>query len=229
MDSGPIVTLVLFPPTRQEEKYAVAGESTSYEPQRKENCRESEHDVNTCQEPEIGVLSLELSLGFNDSTCTSKKRKRMENPSSARGVWSCRNKRIKVDIEEARMLELTELRLGLDPYCIKKTLTGSDLGNMSRLMLAAECIEYHVFPFWNADQRAKLKEGLSVSVWDGDTQTEHELVFKRWNKRANVLIKNWVKDFVRRRELKLGDEIGLYWDSCNSRFQFAVLNRVARN
>ncbi|XP_021275182.1 B3 domain-containing protein At2g33720-like [Herrania umbratica] len=196
MDSEPIVTLVLFPLTRQEEKYAVAGESTSYEPQRKENCRESQHDVNTCQEPEIGGLSLEL---------------------------------IKVDREEAKMLELTELRQGLDPYCIRKTLTGSDLGNMSRLMLAAEGIESHVFPFWNADQLAKIKEGLSVSVWDGDTQTEHELVFKRWNKRANVLIKNWVKDFVRRRELKLGDEIGLYWDTCNSRFQFAVLNRVARN
>ncbi|EOX92925.1 AP2/B3 transcriptional factor family protein [Theobroma cacao] len=180
-------------------------------------------------EHKAGDLSLQLSLGFSDSTCTSKKREGMENPSSARRISSCRNKRIKVDREEASMLFLTELRLGHDPWCIKKTLTGSDLGNMSRLMLASECVEHHVFPFWNADQLAKVKEGLPVSVWDCDTNTEHELVFKRWNKGANVLIKNWVKDFVKRRELKLGDEIGLYWNTCNSRFQFAVLNRVARN
>ncbi|WRX09375.1 hypothetical protein QQP08_001862 [Theobroma cacao] len=218
MDSEPFVTLVLFPLPCGDCMYSSTDKG-------KEDKKREEHDVNSCQEPEVGGLSLDLSLGFNDSTCTSKKRKRMENPSSARGVSSYRNKRTKVDREEARMLELTELRLGNDPYCIKKTLTGSDLGNMSRLMLAAEYIESYVFPFWNADQLANIKEGLAVSVWDCDTQTEHELVFKQWNKRANVLIKNWVKDFVKRRELKLGDEIGLYWDTCNSRFQFSVLNR----
>ncbi|EOY16751.1 AP2/B3 transcriptional factor family protein [Theobroma cacao] len=190
-----------------------------------------EHDVNGRQEAEVGGLSLELSLGFNDiSVCTSKERERMENPSSARRVASDRNKRNKVEREEARMLVSTsELRLGLDPWCIKKKLTGSDLGDMSRLMLASECVEYHVFPSWNADQLKKIKEGLPVSVWDCDTQTEHELVFKRWNKRANVFIKNWVKDFEKRRELKVGDEIGLGWDTCNSRFQFSVLSRVATN
>ncbi|KAK6237257.1 hypothetical protein QUC31_002726 [Theobroma cacao] len=237
MDSEPFVTLVLFPlpcgdcmssstdKGKEDKRSFGVGESNSYERQ----YQREEHDVNSCQEPEVGGLSLELSLGFNDSNCTSKKRERMENPSSARGVSSSRNKRIKVDREEAKMLELTELRLAHDPYCIKKKLTESDLGNMSRLMLAEECIESHVFPFWNADQLAIIKEGLPVSVWDGDTQTEHELVFKRWNKSANVLIKNWVKDFVKRRELKLGEEIGLYWDTCNSRFQLAVLNRAARH
>ncbi|XWS08155.1 hypothetical protein CRYUN_Cryun41cG0056100 [Craigia yunnanensis] len=80
---------------------------------------------------------------------------------------------------------------------------------MSRLMLPSECVESHVFPFWNDDRLAKNKEGLEVSVWDCDTKTEHELVFKQWNKGANVLIKNWAKDFVKRREHKLGDEIGL--------------------
>ncbi|XP_022774156.1 B3 domain-containing protein At2g33720-like [Durio zibethinus] len=100
---------------------------------------------------------------------------------------------------------------------------------MSRLLLASKVAESHNFPFWNADQLTKTKEGLPVFVWDCDTKTEHEMVFRQWNKGANVLIKNWVMDFVKRRELKLGDEIGLYGDSCSSRFKCSVLNRAARS
>ncbi|XWS29141.1 hypothetical protein CRYUN_Cryun24cG0002800 [Craigia yunnanensis] len=187
-----------------------------------------EHNLNNRLEPKVKVLSLQLNLGFDD-TCTSKKRERIENPSSTRKVSSDRNKRIKGEIEERCEAVVTELRLGHDPWCIKKQLFGSDLGNMSRLLLASELVESHIFPFWNADQLTKIKEGLPVSVWDCDTKTEHELVFKQWNKGANVLIKNWVKDFVKRRELKFGDEIGLFWDIYSSRFKFSVLNRVARH
>ncbi|XWS45624.1 hypothetical protein CRYUN_Cryun15aG0152500 [Craigia yunnanensis] len=179
-----------------------------------------ERNVNDC--PKVGDISLELNLGFDDS-CTSKKRERMENLSSTR------NKRNKVEREEKSKAVVTELRLGHDPWCIKKQLLGSDLGNMSRLLLASELVESHVFPFWNADELTKIKEGLQVFVWDCDTQTEHEMVFKQWNNGANVLIKNWVKGFVKRRELKLGDEIGLYWDKCSSTFKFSVLNRAARH
>ncbi|XWS33926.1 hypothetical protein CRYUN_Cryun22dG0124900 [Craigia yunnanensis] len=185
-----------------------------------------EHNVNNC--PKVGGLSLQLNLGFDD-TRTSKKRERMENPSNTRKVSSYRSKRNKVEKEEKSKAVVTELSLGQDPWCIKKQLFESDLGNMSRLLLASEFVESHVFPFWNADQLTKIKEGLPVSVWDCDTKTEHELVFKQWNKGSHVLIKNWVKDFVKRRELKLGDEIGLYWDKCSSRFKFSVLNRAARN
>ncbi|XP_022752323.1 putative B3 domain-containing protein At1g78640 [Durio zibethinus] len=183
-----------------------------------------EHNVSNS--PKVGGLSLQHNLGYDD-TRTSKKRERVENPSSKRKVSSCRNKRNKVEREEKNKAVGAELRVGHGPWCIKKQLFGSDLGNMSRLLLASEDVESHVFPFWNADQLTRIKEGLPVSVWDCDTRTEHELVFKQWNKGANVLIKNWVKDFVKRRKLKVGDEIGLHWDICNSRFKFAVLNRAA--
>ncbi|XWS08154.1 hypothetical protein CRYUN_Cryun41cG0056000 [Craigia yunnanensis] len=148
----------------------------------------------------------------------------MENISSNTTIriLSSRNKKLRVN-----KVVSTELRLGHDPWSIKKQLSESDIGNMSRLILASECVESHVFPFWNDDELTKIKEELEVSVWDCDTKTEHELVFKQWNKRANVLIKNWVKDFVKRRELKLGDEIVLYWDTCNSTFKFTVLHRAA--
>ena len=181
------------------------------------------YNVNNSLKPKNGGLSLELNLGL-DNSCTSKKRKTMKIISSniIRRLSSRRNKKLKVN-----KVVSTELRLGHDPWSIKKQLSESDIGNMSRLMLASECVESHVFPFWNDDQLAKIKEGLEVFVWDCDTKTEHELVFKQWNKGANVLIKNWVKDFVKRRELKLGDEIGLYWDTRNSTFKFTVLHRAA--
>ncbi|XP_022774157.1 B3 domain-containing protein At2g33720-like [Durio zibethinus] len=127
------------------------------------------------------------------------------------------------------MAVVTELRPGHDPWCIKKQLFESDLGNMSRLLLASKVVESHIFPFWNADQLTKAKEGLPVSVWDCDTKAEHEMIFRQWNKGTNVLIKNWIMDFVTRRELKLGDEIGFYWDDCSSRFKFSVLNQAARH
>ncbi|XVE49917.1 hypothetical protein DITRI_Ditri01bG0120200 [Diplodiscus trichospermus] len=183
-----------------------------------------EHNVNNC--PEVGGL---LNLGFDD-TRTSKKRERMEDPSNTRKDSSSRNKRNKVEREEKSEEFVTELRLGHDPWCIKKQLTESDLGSMTRLLLAAELVKSHVFPLWNADQLAKIKEkeGLPVSVYDCDTRTEHNLAFKQW-KKTNVLVNNWVNGFVKRRELKVGDEIGLYWDRSSSRFKFSVLNRAARS
>ncbi|XWS42207.1 hypothetical protein CRYUN_Cryun17cG0148300 [Craigia yunnanensis] len=76
----------------------------------------------------------------------------------------------------------TELRLGPDLWCIKKQLFESDLGKMSKLMLASELVESHIFSFWNADQLTRIKKWLSVSLSDCDTKTEHEQVFKQWNK-----------------------------------------------
>ncbi|XVF18113.1 hypothetical protein REPUB_Repub10bG0184000 [Reevesia pubescens] len=194
-----------------------------------------EHNLNNNRlEPKFelgGYLSLQLNWDFDD-TCSSNKRKIMENiPSSSssikRKVSSCKNKRTKVEKDEKSEAVSTELRLGHDPWLIKKKLFASDLGNNARLLLASRFVETHVFKFWNNNQLGKIKEGLPVSVWDCDTETQHELVFKRWNNGANVLIKTWVKDFVKRRELKMGDEIGLQWDKSNSRFKFSVLNRAA--
>ncbi|KAI8004822.1 B3 domain-containing protein [Camellia lanceoleosa] len=68
--------------------------------------------------------------------------------------------------------------------------------------------------------------GERVVVWDYDTGSEHELVFKKWHtSKSFVLVDNWVTRFVRRRELRDGVEIGLFWDASNSRFGFLVLAR----
>ncbi|TYI04933.1 hypothetical protein ES332_A10G053500v1 [Gossypium tomentosum] len=141
-----------------------------------------------------------LTLATTSDKFTSKKRQTM-------GKLTNGNKRNKVEIP-------TEVRHHDDPWCIKKKLYTSDLGNMSRLILPSELVESRILWHWNTDQLAQIEEGLPVLIWDCDTRTEHEMKFKRWKNGAN------------RRELKQGDEIGICWDIANSRFKFSVLNRA---
>jgi hypothetical protein len=76
--------------------------------------------------------------------------------------------------------------------------------------------------------KAYMHEGVQVCVWDCDTKSEHQLVFKRWASNGSyVLIEKWKKEFVERRVLNKGDQIGLQWDQTNiSRFNFRILNRA---
>ncbi|MED6116359.1 hypothetical protein PIB30_099560, partial [Stylosanthes scabra] len=70
------------------------------------------------------------------------------------------------------------------------------------------------------------KEGVKIDICDVDTHSMHTLVFKRWgSSRSYVFIGNWVRDFVSRRSLKSGDEVGFHWDPYARRFHFSVLAR----
>ncbi|XP_021901976.1 putative B3 domain-containing protein At1g78640 [Carica papaya] len=123
----------------------------------------------------------------------------------------------------------TKLSLYTDPWKIKKNLTRSDLGDLCRLLVKTSLIKNHVLSLLSEEIVTKVEstEGAKVNVLDQDTMTEHELVFKHWvSSKSYIFIGKWGKDFVRRRELREGDEIGLYWDNYTSRFIFHVLNRA---
>ncbi|KAK8560886.1 hypothetical protein V6N13_026321 [Hibiscus sabdariffa] len=96
-----------------------------------------------------------------------------------------------------------------DTWCIRKRLTVSDLSDMSRLLLASESVESHILSYWDEDRKAQNQKGLQVWVHDCDTNSEHAMVFKRWDNGAHVLINKWIPQFVKRGNLKLNDEIGL--------------------
>ncbi|XP_061338383.1 B3 domain-containing protein At2g33720-like [Gastrolobium bilobum] len=114
-----------------------------------------------------------------------------------------------------------DLMLYDDPWKIKKVLNGSDLGNMRRLLLPKDFAENLVVPVLDGD----VERGVQVDIWDVDTASIHSLIFKKWvSSRSYVFIGNWVKDFVSRRGLKKGDEIGLHWDPYKNRFNFSVLD-----
>lgn len=123
----------------------------------------------------------------------------------------------------------TTLKLYEDPWKIKKTLTESDLGISSRLLLATDLVKSQILPMLGLDhaRATDSDEGTSVRVWDLDSKSMHHLVLKRWpSSKSYVFIGKWNQDFVRRRELKKGDEIGFQWDPYNSLFNFCVLKRA---
>jgi hypothetical protein len=169
-------------------------------------------------------ISLELKVGC--ASYATEKRKANEN------LLACRIKRMKLSCWELRSEEMRsgvslELKLAVDPWLIKKTIETSDLGHLSRLLLAADGVKKHILPKWDANRTESLRKGVQVCVWDCDTESEHQLVFKKWASNGSyVLIGKWRKEFVERRFLNKGDQIELHWDQTNSRFIFSVLNRA---
>ncbi|KAK8477650.1 hypothetical protein V6N13_132112 [Hibiscus sabdariffa] len=110
--------------------------------------------------------------------------------------------------------------------CTKKLVT-SDLSDMLRLLLAKNLVESHILPHWDIDRRSQIHiAGVHVSVYDCETNNEYAMDFKRWRNGAYVFIKKWISNFMNRRDLKLNDEIGIYWDILSSRFNFSVLNHT---
>lgn len=117
----------------------------------------------------------------------------------------------------------TELMLFDDPWKIKKVLTESDISNMSRLLLGKELVKKLVLPVLGVDD-VDNNGGIQVRIWDVDTHSMHSLIFKKWvTSQSYVFMGTWRKDFVIRRGLKEGDEIGFHWDAYNKYFNFSLL------
>jgi len=110
---------------------------------------------------------------------------------------------------------------------IKKVLTQTDLGHNSRLLLNKDLANDFVVPVLGA--KAARDKGVYVKVWDIDTNSLHSLVFKiRPSNQSPVFKETWIRDFVLRRGLKKGDEIGMHWDPYEQRFDFSVLRPYRR-
>ncbi|KAI9127106.1 hypothetical protein K1719_001665 [Acacia pycnantha] len=128
----------------------------------------------------------------------------------------------------------TGLSLYDDPWKIKKVLTGTDVqGHHNRLLLPYDLAESLVCPVLTDEEKSKLDsgEGTEIKFCDvNDNMSVHSLLLKMWPSSGSyVLIRNWTGDFVKRRELKKGDEIGLQWDKFNHRFNFSVLRSFSRS
>ncbi|BFG31747.1 hypothetical protein CerSpe_180210 [Prunus speciosa] len=124
------------------------------------------------------------------------------------------------------------------PFCdvweIRKTLTTSDVGQnvsrtSSRLLLNTHMVKKSLLPYWSSRllNRVESQEGAAVTIYDCNTSSQHHLTFKYWkSSRTYVLIKKWNREFVRRRQLKAGDEIGFFWDVHRLMLMFSVLGRA---
>jgi uncharacterized Zn finger protein (UPF0148 family) len=115
---------------------------------------------------------------------------------------------------------------------MKKILEKSDVClHLSRLLIKKEVAQQFIIPVLMlaaaSQQAAYSKDGIQVQVRDVDTHSFHSLVFKIWSSaKSHIFTKRWLKDFVLRRDLKKGDQIGLRWDQGNNRFDFSVLRRA---
>ncbi|KAJ1389080.1 DNA-binding barrel domain superfamily [Sesbania bispinosa] len=119
----------------------------------------------------------------------------------------------------------TDLMLYDDPWKIKKVLQDGDL-DKSMLLLAKDLAEDLVLSVLGADAQREVGTGggIQVRIWDIDTKSMYSLVFKRLVYLGSyAFIGNWIQDFVWRRGLKRGDEIGLHWDPYNKHFNFSIL------
>ncbi|KAI7979276.1 putative B3 domain-containing protein [Camellia lanceoleosa] len=96
--------------------------------------------------------------------------------------------------EEMNLGASTKLNLFEDPWKIKKTLTSSDVNeHLCRLLLPVEAAHNHITAEWGGDRVEQVEDmvGEWVVVWDYDTGSEHELVFKRWgSSKSFVLVDN---------------------------------------
>ncbi|XP_004488399.1 B3 domain-containing protein At2g33720-like [Cicer arietinum] len=178
---------------------------------------------------------MNIHLGDEKEQC-QKKRKSCDETStniymrtSRKRLCSNKNEEDRNNNDNNKGSVSTTLKLYDDPWKIKKTLTDSDLGILSRLLLAADLVKKQILPMLDVDdaRAAETEEGSPVNVWDMETKSMHQLVLKRWSSsKSYVLIGKWNQDFVRRRELKKGDEIGFQWDPFNRAFNFCVLKRT---
>ena len=67
--------------------------------------------------------------------------------------------------------ELLELNLYRDPWTIKKKLMGSDVNNLSRLILPTQLVDNHVRDFLNDEERFAVlhsERGLELKMRDLD-------------------------------------------------------------
>ena len=112
-----------------------------------------------------------------------------------------------------------------DPFDIKKILTRSDLTH-------GFCIRSQwwasIFPYLQPHVASTLLafKCISMTIKDIDTDTNHEVLLRAWTGYQRFAIAGgWFEEFVQRRILKIGDEIGFLWDRHDQKLLFTVLKR----
>nr|POE55676.1 putative b3 domain-containing protein [Quercus suber] len=174
----------------------------------------------TKNQQELEEVSTELKLGYGPN-CINQKRKSLENFGSNVSLAS-------QDCEISKRKKVNGHEVEKDTWVIKKRVEASYSNEQwVRLFLETDLVKKHVLTELEQKYIEDFitKYGVQVVVWDFDTKSEHQLIFKQRTNGSNVFVEDWTKEFVIRRELKEGDEIGLFWDKSNSRFNFSILKR----
>lgn len=193
------------------------------------------------EDPEKGFVSVRLCLydetwldfpnitwspgNLDDPNITCAPRDEELSKQEARKIKEMRFHSKEQKEEEKQYGVSTELTLFTDPWTIKK-----ELNKTNTLYLSNAVVESHILKYLSDDdQKNKVRQGdgMTVNVYDSDTHTTHQMLL-RWKKnRKRYGLKNsWRNDFVSRRDLKIGDKVGFFWDHFHSTLNFRVLSRA---
>uniref|UniRef100_A0A7N2N5J4 Uncharacterized protein n=1 Tax=Quercus lobata TaxID=97700 RepID=A0A7N2N5J4_QUELO len=137
-------------------------------------------NANKCNAGQEEEVSTALTL-FDESWFSSNKRKTMQKDQCTTPTTSIsHNSTVASNTLEENSTSMT-LSTSFSPWTIIKKLTASDIGSLSRLLVQQSLVRQHILPFFGTDSVAKIEsKGLSVTVFDQDSQSEYELVFKKW-------------------------------------------------
>ncbi|XP_010527144.1 PREDICTED: B3 domain-containing protein At4g02870 [Tarenaya hassleriana] len=138
-----------------------------------------------------------------------------------RGGWAPL-KKIRVEEEEDS-----------SPWKIKKTLTREELSTKGQCVrLQDSDVKNFILNNWSEMivKRAEIDD-IRITVDDLDTGSEHESSFRYYkphpkHKGGYFLQGLWKYNFVERRSLSAGDEIGLFCDPRTKKLCFSVLKRA---
>ncbi|CAN0901317.1 B3 domain-containing protein At4g02870 [Linum grandiflorum] len=132
----------------------------------------------------------------------------------------------------------TKLKLYEDPWTIRKKLKSVEVRTEEpqggALLIDSTTAKEHIMPVLTREDKEKLVKNVSVDVrlWDVDTRSAHGLSLVRRKVQLRSKVHHvvgfggrWNQDFVKRRRLKEGDEVGLCWDHNASRFNFRLIAR----
>lgn len=120
--------------------------------------------------------------------------------------------------------------LNLPPFTFLKTLSASDVGSQSRLMLQRSDAENHILSHLSEANNIAIQAGqgvrINIRVYDCNTYTEHEVVLKRMVNTTGSYVLNggWGKQLVESRGLKEGQKIGFLWNSGESKLHMYLLS-----
>ncbi|KAL0878299.1 hypothetical protein Bca101_028005 [Brassica carinata] len=118
----------------------------------------------------------------------------------------------------------------MPPFTFLKTLSASDVGSQSRLMLQRSDAENHILSHLSEADNIAIQEGrgvrINIRVYIRNTYTEHQLVLKRMIQTTGSYVLNggWGKQFVESRGLKEGQKIGFLWNSDESKLHMYLLS-----
>ncbi|KAL5785916.1 hypothetical protein ACOSQ2_008308 [Xanthoceras sorbifolium] len=123
-------------------------------------------------------------------------------------------------------------KTSVDRFTIKITLTEADVqSGRFYLALNTKEVEEHIFKHWReiVIKRATIDD-IKVTMEDVDTSSEHEVNFRCYkhnnNKNSYSIQGLWRRNFIERRSLRTGDQIGIYCDPFSAKLCFSVLKRA---